>query len=105
MRLGICTLLILFLASAARAQQSAQTAQVDAARSDALEALRREILSAQILPDATAQTLVDRAGGEGVLSTVLSKAQQLGGPRWIDDQTCQVTLAISGDDVAKALEQ
>jgi len=105
MRLGICTLLILFLASAARAQQSAQTAQVDAARSDALEALRREILSAQILPDATAQTLVDRAGGEGVLSTVLSKAQQLGGPRWIDDQTCQVTLAISGDDVAKTLEQ
>ena len=98
-------ILVFCVCSAARAQQSAQTAQVDAARSDALEALRREILSAQILPDATVQTLVDRAGGEGVLSTVLSKAQQLGGPRWIDDQTCQVTLAISGDDVAKALEQ
>ena len=105
MRVGTCILLALFLGSVARAQQIAQTVQVDAARSDALEALRREILAAQILPDATVQTLVDRAGGEGVLSLVLTKAQQLGGPRWIDDQTCQVTLAISGDEVAKALEQ
>jgi hypothetical protein len=105
MRFCACVILTVCLASLARAQQTAQTAQVDAARSDALEALRREILAAQILPDATAQTLVDRTGGAGVLSLVLTKAQQLGGPRWIDNQTCQVTLAISGDDVAKALEQ
>ena len=97
--------LILCLTSFAAAQQTAQTAQLDAARSDALDALRREILAAQILPDATVQTLVDRTDGEGVINRVLNKAQQLGGPRWIDDQTCQVTLAIDGEDVAKVLEQ
>jgi hypothetical protein len=105
MRLPLCIILLLFTAGFACAQQSAQTAQVDAARSDALEALRREILAAQILPDATVQILVDRAGGQGLISNALNKAQQLGGPRWIDDQTCQVTLAISGDNVANALEQ
>jgi hypothetical protein len=101
----LCTCIILCLVSIAYAQQTAQTAQVDAARSDALEALRREILAAQILPDATVQKLVERTAGEGMINKVLNKAQQMGGPRWIDDQTCQVTLAIDGGDVAKALEQ
>lgn len=100
-----CLIVLLCLAPLALAQDAAQIAQVDAARSDALEALRREILAAQILPDATVQTLVDRAGGQGLISKALTTAQQLGGPRWIDDQTCQVTLSINGDEIAKALVQ
>ena len=32
-------------------------------------------------------------------------AQMIGGPRWLDDQTCQVRLEISGTRVAAALVQ
>src|SRR4051812_25028594 len=95
-------LLLLALAPITWAQDPS-VVQVDAARSDALDALRREILAMQILPDATVQHLVERAGGEGVISRILTTAQQVGGPRWIEDQTCQVTISVDGEQLARAL--
>src|SRR5436305_12441299 len=98
-------LLALLLASPLwAAEDPSRIAQVDAARSDAIDALRREILAASILPDATVQNLVEKAGGEGVISKALTGAQQMGGPRWIDDQTCQITMSIEGEAIAKAVE-
>ncbi|HEX4795268.1 MAG TPA: hypothetical protein VH370_15840 [Humisphaera sp.] len=98
-------LLALLLASPLwAAEDPSRIAQIDAARSDAIDALRREILAASILPDATVQNLVEKAGGEGVISKALTGAQQMGGPRWIDDQTCQITMSIEGETIAKAVE-
>jgi hypothetical protein len=36
---------------------------------------------------------------------VLQRAQQMGGPRWIDDHTCQIELQISGPVVAQQLKR
>jgi len=98
-------LLALFLASPLwAAEDPSRIAQIDAARSDAIDALRREILAAPIIPDTTVQNLVEKAGGEGVINKALTNAQQMGGPRWIDEQTCQITMSIEGEAIAKAIE-
>src|SRR4051812_49647089 len=90
-------LLALFLVSPLwAAEDPSRITQIDAARSDAIDALRREILAASIVPDTTVQNLVEKAGGEGVISKALTNAQQMGGPRWIDEQTCQITMSIEG---------
>ena len=38
------------------------------------------------------------------LLELLRRADQIGGPRWLDDQTCQVKLSVSGQRVEKLLE-
>ena len=79
--------------------------QLDAARSDAMENLRQEVLAAHIEPDITVQMLVDRTGGIDALNKALGGARQVGGPRWLDPQTAQIRLEIKGSSVADALEK
>jgi len=79
--------------------------QVDAARSDAMENLRQEVLAAHIEPDITVQMLIDRTGGIDALNNALAGARQIGGPRWLDPQTAQIRLEIKGTSVADALEK
>lgn len=79
--------------------------QVDAARSDAMENLRQEVLAAHIEPDITVQMLIDRTGGIDALNKALASARQIGGPRWLDPQTAQIRLEIKGTSVADALEK
>jgi len=79
--------------------------QVDAARSDAMDNLRLEVLAAHIEPDITVQMLIDRTGGLDALNKALASARQIGGPRWLDPQTAQIRLEIKGTSVADALEK
>ncbi len=79
--------------------------QVDAARSDAMDNLRQEVLAAHIEPDITVQMLIDRTGGIDALNKALAGARQIGGPRWLDPQTAQIRLEIKGTAVADALEK
>jgi hypothetical protein len=89
----------------AQPENASALPQVAAARSDALENLRQQILAAHVLPDTTAQVLIDKSGGMGMLDNALNAARQVGGPRWIDEQTAQVRLEIDGGPVADALVQ
>ena len=101
-------LLLTAAASAARGQSQPQTrpepaadsraapspdprrAQIDAATADALQALRREILTTPLVGNLTVRQLLNRtAGGEQLLRRI-DNAEQRGGTRWRDDQTCEV---------------
>jgi len=80
-----------------------QNPQVTAALADAFDKLDRRVLAATISPAATVQDLVDRAGGRDELLKTLRSAQQVGGPRWLDDQTVQIRIEIDGGRVARTL--
>ena len=53
----------------------------------------------------TVGDMLDATDGNDFLVKTLQRAQMIGGPRWLDDQTCQVRLEISGTRVAAALVQ
>lgn len=97
-------ILILFIAAWVHAQpRDAVRAQIDAATSNAISALREEIKNARITPTLTIGQYLEHMDRPDGLDDVIQRAQQIGGPRWIDDQTCQVRLEISGQRVAHAL--
>lgn len=103
MRLVIGMIAVVLLCAGARGQEDARRSQVAAATADAYEGLRREVLAMPVAGDLTVQSLVERTGGQPQLDAVLHSADQIGGTRWLDDQTCQVRLEVRGVDVARTL--
>src|SRR3954452_13143593 len=95
--IGICAPL--------RAQTTAQSPQAEAAAADARESLRHQILSLVIARGMTVRELLERTGGEEEFTRKLNGAQQIGGTRWLDDQTAQVRLVIEGGAVGDFLNQ
>ncbi len=95
------------LASSSRAQDNGRDAvkrdQVTAATGRALDGLRTQVSLEPIGPGLTVQDLLNRTNSSKALMKTLTRAQQIGGPRWLDGQTCQVRLEIAGPRVAKAL--
>src|SRR3954466_157910 len=79
------------------------TDQVSAATANAVEKIRADVEDEWLAPNLTVADFLDRTGAAGELTNTLRRAEQIGGPRWLDDQTCQVKLAIPGDRVAQAL--
>jgi len=87
----------------ARADDSVRQAEVAAAIADAQNSLRQQILATEIQSGLTVGDLLARIGGTDTLQPALAKAQQIGGTRWIDDQTCQIQLELDGSAVQQAL--
>jgi hypothetical protein len=85
--------------------EESDRSQVTAAACNAIETLRRDIEQRRIdaQSDLTVRDFLDRTSSEDQFVKTLRRAEQIGGPRWIDDQTCQVKLEIGGDRVAAAL--
>src|SRR6266478_9259955 len=79
----------------------ARDPQTAAAASDARETLRRQVLAANVARGLTVRELLDNVGGADELAKRLQAAQQIGGTRWLDDQTVQVRLMIDGGAVAQ----
>jgi hypothetical protein len=90
------------LGSTATAQDAARM-QVAAARGDALNALRSDVRAARITPTLTVAQFLDRTGPDDALDDIVQQSQQIGDPRWLDEQTCQVRLELSGLRVARSL--
>ena len=86
-------------------QQNAQDPQVAAAMADAVDNLQRQVLAASITPKLTVHNLIDRIGGLDQLRQSLRAAEQIGGTRWLDEQTAQVRLLIDGGSVARTILQ
>jgi hypothetical protein len=85
------------------AAQVSNRAQVTAATADALTALERDVLAAAVTPDMTVAQFVEKTHSHQEFARTLRGAEQIGGPRWLDDKTCQVRLELPGADVADAL--
>ena len=85
------------------ASSAARAAQVRAAEADAAASLRESVLRLAIGRGLRVRDLVERTHAEETLSRALSTAQPRGGPRWVDEQTCQVQLTVPGPAVADAV--
>jgi hypothetical protein len=92
-----------FFISPAMAQDKLVRAQVNAATSNAIKDLRGDILTTRISYNLTVEQFIEKTDSAESLDQTIQRAQQIGGPRWIDDQTCQVKLEISGARVAYTL--
>src|SRR6185437_16122509 len=79
--------------------------QAAAATARAVDRLRAKIAAEPVGRGITVGDMLDATDGNDFLVKTLQRAQMIGGPRWLDDQTCQVRLEISGTRVAAALVQ
>jgi hypothetical protein len=95
----------MLLAPMVRGADDVRDAQVAAATGNAIEALRADVTDEPLGPKVTVQDLLKKTDSSAELMKTLRRAQRVGGARWIDDQTCQVRLELSGDRVADALVQ
>jgi hypothetical protein len=84
---------------------AARDEQVVAATSRAVKQLLDDVAQTPIDSKITVGEFLQRTRGEDELLQTLQRAEQIGGPRWVDDQTCQVQLEIAGARVARALSQ
>jgi hypothetical protein len=105
MRFVVFVLAILASPLPLHAQDAAQSPQTEAAIADARESLRRQILSATVTQGLTVRELTDRTGSAPELNKSIDGAQQIGGTRWLDDQTAQVRLVIEGGVIADCLSR
>src|SRR5687768_5296009 len=74
--------------------------QVAAATARAVDRLRAQISTEQLGRGVTVGDVLRSTGGTDNFVKTLQRAQMIGGPRWLDDQTCQVRLEITGPRVA-----
>jgi len=92
--------LIVVTAAAARAEP----AMVQAARLSALQRLSDDIADEMVVPGVSVSQVVDRMNGQDLFTAAVSAARQVGGPRWVDDSTCQVRMDLPADRVVDVLE-
>lgn len=102
-RAWLMMICILATALGASADDAARRAQVAAAAADASRRLEADVLAAPVSANLTIAELADQTGSRAALLETLHSAEQVGGTRWIDDQTTQVRLEIGGDAVAHTL--
>lgn len=103
MRWSVAAIPVLLISLAAASAPTGSGPQVEAARSDALESLKRQIIASHINTDLTVADLIDKLGGVAELDQTLGAAEELGGPRWLGDQAVQVRLSIDGSRISKML--
>jgi hypothetical protein len=105
MRFVALVIIGLFLAGQSMAGDEPPRAQVIAATKDAVANLTDEVYRASLTRSLSVGEFVQRTRSGDEFSKVLQRAQQIGGPRWIDDHTCQIELQISGAVVGQALKR
>lgn len=82
-----------------RTSNDPRQAVITAAKESAVQKLLDEIEPALILPNLSVGDLLSQTGGAGSLRDELESIDPVGGPRWLDERTCQVRLEISGTEV------
>jgi hypothetical protein len=95
--------LVLIMVPPADAAQDPHEAQVSAAAADAANRLRADIETTSLSPDLNVGEFLKRTNTCDQFTDMLRHADQIGGPRWMDNETCQVKLAVSADRVRETL--
>jgi len=86
------------------AQDRAERPQVTAATAEAVANIRGQIEDTPLTRKMSVGEFLHRLGAEKELDDGLMRAELIGGPRWIDADTCQVQLQMSGVRVARILQ-
>lgn len=102
-RAWLMMICMLATALAAPANEDARRAQVAAAAADASRRLEADVMAAPVSGNVTVGDLAEETGSRAALVEVLRSAEQVGGTRWINDQTTQIRLEIGGEAVAHTL--
>lgn len=98
-------LLVADASPSAAAEDSAARTTIAAATLDAISNLREEIARTPLVRNLSVGDFLRQTESLDDLTRTLQRAEQIGGPRWIDDRTCQIQLQISGTRVAQALSR
>jgi hypothetical protein len=101
--LRILAIFILCLPVAARGESGGGQPQISAAAAAAVDRLADDINGQSINTALTVETFLDRTDSHPQLQSVLGQAQQIGGPRWIDAQTCEIRMDIAATVVRAEL--
>jgi hypothetical protein len=105
MRFVVVLVILMSVAGLALAGEEGGRSQVRAATADAVSNLLDEVSRASLTRGLSVGEFLRRTNSTDELVKVLQRAQQVGGPRWIDEHTCQIELQISGPVVAGALDR
>ena len=103
--LALTMLATALLAGTATAQDRADSPQIAAATTEAIDNLRERIERTPLAGRVNVAEFLRATGGNDDLTKLLARAELVGGPRWVDADTCQIQLEISGQRVAHALQQ
>src|SRR5262249_14323856 len=61
--------------------------------------LAGDVGAIEVAPGVPVREFIARMGAGAEFDKMLKQVQQIGGPRWLDDQTCQVKVELAGEDV------
>lgn len=103
MRLPLLIILVPLICFTVASAQSDREAQIEAAKSDAIESLKRQIIASHINNELTVADVIDKLAGAAELDRTLEAAEELGGPRWLGEQAVQVRLSIDGSRISRML--
>jgi hypothetical protein len=93
----------LMMESVAVAQATPRQGKIELATGNAVSAMLADVSRQPIGREMTVSDLLSRTGSTDAMRATLEEADQIGGPRWIDEQTCQVRLEIPAAKVAHRL--
>jgi len=91
------------LFSAAALAQDPERPQVAAATASAMSNLRSGVGHEMLTRRLSIAEFVRLTGGSDEFLKALEHAEVVGGPRWLDSQTCQVQLEVGGARLGRAL--
>jgi len=77
--------------------------QVQAATANASANLRDQILRTHLTQELRVNDFLEQTNSQAELTRVLKAAEPVGGPRWVDERTCQVKLELPASQVAAML--
>lgn len=95
--------LLLLLASGAAAQELKRVQQ-DAAEEAARWDLRGQVMIAEVSPGLTVRGALQRVKQSDRVGELVASAVQLGGARWVDEQTCQIKLHLDAPVMGQRLK-
>ncbi len=90
-------------ASADVAETDPHQAQIQAATTHAVAALRDQILQMSLGGKLRVDDFLKQTQGADDLAKVLQSAQPVGGPRWVDDNTCQIRVELPASKISAML--
>jgi len=99
LHISIALACVSFLTTLASAQDDVRRAGIAAATDSAVASLVGQIEPEPVAGQLTVKQFLDQTNAQDEFRAALARVEPMGGPRWLDDQTCQVRLQVSGTEV------
>jgi hypothetical protein len=87
------------------AEDDARAQQIQAATVNARAKLKEQIRGTPISRGMSVGDVIDQTHSDDELEKTVDSAQPVGGPRWADDQTCQVRVDLPGQSVTDLMSK